>query len=676
MKHPKVTNMMFNFLFGFSKDDQSDSEISSCFEYEMQNHQTSGEVQVPFILENQNIDPYEYAVNQNSSNEQENVFLANEGENGDVLLNNIASNNSSQNRGPLTPLMNFPENSGELEANLKEKPVPNMIVDSSSESNEEGDQYMKIGIFNPFYMANIFLEANYEDPFGADSSESRITFNPLNSNIYESKNQIENDSQASFHWDPRSEGAAHNYSDLTSENDQEENLEEEINGEELAHPQPFIQNNQEFIQNMNEIDLDQNEEIEDFEICKINHEKHFPGVLSLRIICKIASKKDNVAVLTLQLIDLFFQKGNESIIERFWYNWLTEKIFKASSFDDIKKLTYEDSSVNIIKEILKNSGYTFNDNELHPYRVSTARTVHESLSLITYSQIDCLEDYEISESKAYKKFEGKLEKSPLKSEKNLHDFDSQRCTMHDSESGHSSSEEMQVPLNDSDDEDEFIYDDEDGYELNQLTNRISVAESWKNMKFENDTWRTGEESENPLESGKLFSILCRRFSKLSNNSLTENLLLTSIFGKLSSIPLSDENPYTYYLHAFMYWELKKKGIGLASMMKEIGESILNKSTKDDFKLIKYLAKINLGYIDPDDDTTEEEVRDLKRQYQNDIDDTVYSSIVFEEFLKEYVTIFEAKKYLIDMMKEFEEIKNTDTALDQAVNKLRKPIENK
>ena len=122
----------------------------------MQNHQTSGEVQVPFVLENQNIDPYEfnpheYAINQNSSNEQENVFLANEGENGDVLLNNIASNNSSQNRGPLTPLMNFPENSGELETNLKEKPVPNMIVDSSSESNEdEGDQYMKIGNFNSF----------------------------------------------------------------------------------------------------------------------------------------------------------------------------------------------------------------------------------------------------------------------------------------------------------------------------------------------------------------------------------------------------------------------------------------------------------------------------------------------------------------------------------------------
>mmetsp|Transcript_29705 Transcript_29705/g.26290 ORF Transcript_29705/g.26290 Transcript_29705/m.26290 type:complete len:124 (+) Transcript_29705:310-681(+) len=123
--------------------------------------------------------------------------------------------------------------------------------------------------------------------------------------------------------------------------------------------------------------------------------------------------------------------------------------------------------------------------------------------------------------------------------------------MYDTES-HLSTEELQVPLHDSDDEDEFIYDDEDGYELNQLTNRISVADSWNRMKFENETDRTGDGSESPLESGKLFTILCRRFNKLKGNSLTENLLLTSIFGKLSSIPLSDENPYTYYLHAFMY----------------------------------------------------------------------------------------------------------------------------
>ena len=59
--------------------------------------------------------------------------------------------------------------------------------------------------------------------------------------------------------------------------------------------------------------------------------------------------------------------------------------------------------------------------------------------------------------------------------------------MYESETNNSSLNECQVPLNDSDSDDEFIYDDEDGYELNQLTNRISVADTWVNMKLDIET---------------------------------------------------------------------------------------------------------------------------------------------------------------------------------------------
>lgn len=202
--------------------------------------------------------------------------------------------------------------------------------------------------------------------------------------------------------------------------------------------------------------------------------------------------------------------------------------------------------------MLRISNLTFDDKELHAYRVDNTRKVHESLGLITYSQFDIIQDYQVSESKEYKTFEGKLDQSPTTSDKRTLDSDTQRCIMVEVKSYKSSPDEQQVPLNDSDEEDQFIYDEEDGYELNQLTHRISVADTWANMKFENETAKSNEESENPLEAGQLFTILCRKFNKLLSNSKSENVFLTSIFAKLASIPLSDENPATYYLHAFIY----------------------------------------------------------------------------------------------------------------------------
>lgn len=60
MQHPKVVNILFNFLFGFTKEEQSDTDNTSSFAFEMYNPPQASEAKVPFIFENQNVDPFEY----------------------------------------------------------------------------------------------------------------------------------------------------------------------------------------------------------------------------------------------------------------------------------------------------------------------------------------------------------------------------------------------------------------------------------------------------------------------------------------------------------------------------------------------------------------------------------------------------------------------------------------
>lgn len=154
MKHPKVIHMLFNFLFGFSKEEQTNSGNYSSSVFELQNPMAQTEDQVPFVLENQNIDPFEY---QNGESNPLVTYFIDELENAlqkfdssgneEIFLNNIESN-SSVSRGPLVPLLNFPNNSGSIEEIQKPKQVQNMIVDSSSNSEEEDElsqEYLDLG---------------------------------------------------------------------------------------------------------------------------------------------------------------------------------------------------------------------------------------------------------------------------------------------------------------------------------------------------------------------------------------------------------------------------------------------------------------------------------------------------------------------------------------------------
>lgn len=113
---------------------------------------------------------------------------------------------------------------------------------------------------------------------------------------------------------------------------------------------------------------------------------------------------------------------------------------------------------------------------------------------------------------------------------------------------------------------------------------------------------------------------------------------------------------------------------MVNSLKEIGETCKKVKEKvRDYECVKFLAKRRLGFIDPSQDLVPGEVNQLEKEYGSQIDDSISNIILYEEFLKEYITIFEAKKYLIDMIQEFEKQKNQDFSLDQAISKLTKPI---
>lgn len=322
------------------------------------------------------------------------------------------------------------------------------------------------------------------------------------------------------------------------------------------YAQPYNNREIELMQKLNQEGFFDKEEVNDFQICKPRHDLHHSVTLCRRVICRIGSTEENVAPITLKLIDLFCERSNEMVMESFCFKFLSEKVFRSYDFTQIKKSVIEKTPIEVIKNVLKGNSFKFQDEDLQAYRSESSRVVSESLNLVTFSQFDSIHDYEASESKAYKDFEGKLDRSPRDSDKKTYGSETKRCTMYDSDS-FCSSPEIQIPLNDSDeDEDQFLFDEEEGYEINQLTNRISVAETWANRRFENETAKSNEEPENPLESGMLFTILFNKFNRMLTNSKTENVLLTSIFAKLASIPLSEDNPATFYLHAFIYLELK------------------------------------------------------------------------------------------------------------------------
>lgn len=95
------------------------------------------------------------------------------------------------------------------------------------------------------------------------------------------------------------------------------------------------------------------------------------------------------------------------------------------------------------------------------------------------------------------------------------------------------------------------------FSISRVTHAISIDD---NTLFEEEDYEFEYDSNyNPLDQGLFFKLLFKKFndhflnkSQSSSQSLTDNLLMTNIFCKLASVPLSSKNIETYYLHAFLY----------------------------------------------------------------------------------------------------------------------------
>ena len=267
-----------------------------------------------------------------------------------------------------------------------------------------------------------------------------------------------------------------------------------------------------------------------------------------------------------------------------------------------------------------------------------------------------------------------MNKTPRNRDKR--DIDSDRkLTLYESDVLTRSSDILEPnSLFDSDEDDVFIYDNDQGDEA-PLTNRISVAETWAYQRFDNETNKSGDENENPLESGMLFTILFKKFARMLFNSKAENIFLTGIFSKFASIPLSDENPATYYLHAFIFLELRNKSMGLLNTLSLISEQIALRTGFDGYEFIKHKVKEQMKFLPIENPIPTKRWNLYDDELEilfNSNSSLVYGSILFEEFLKEYISTFESKKYLINMMAEYSVVKNEDNILDQAISNLRKP----
>lgn len=106
----------------------------------------------------------------------------------------------------------------------------------------------------------------------------------------------------------RSVGADHEFSDLMSDNAEEympieqQQVDQE---DDDYYEQPYNNKEVELMQKLNQEGFFDKDEANDFQICKPRHDLHHSITLCRRVICRIGSTEENVAPITLKLIDLF-----------------------------------------------------------------------------------------------------------------------------------------------------------------------------------------------------------------------------------------------------------------------------------------------------------------------------------------------------------------------------------
>ena len=168
-----------------------------------------------------------------------------------------------------------------------QKPTNFIVVSESSGEDEVG----------------VNFEENYEDPFLGEESAGRNSLSPSKLGAYSPLEDGKGREES------RSEDPVNGFSYLGSDNEDfevpmEDNHQE---NEDFYEPQAVYNNNRE-METLNRLNAEgffDKEEVDEFDICKIRHDLHHPITLSRRIIFRIGNQMENVAAVTLKLIDLF-----------------------------------------------------------------------------------------------------------------------------------------------------------------------------------------------------------------------------------------------------------------------------------------------------------------------------------------------------------------------------------
>mmetsp|Transcript_10304 Transcript_10304/g.10169 ORF Transcript_10304/g.10169 Transcript_10304/m.10169 type:complete len:131 (-) Transcript_10304:28-420(-) len=123
----------------------------------------------------------------------------------------------------------------------------------------------------------------------------------------------------------------------------------------------------------------------------------------------------------------------------------------------------------------------------------------------------------------------------------------------------------------------------------------------------------------------------------------------------------------------LYCQFDHEPISLLDSLTTISNQIKERSQFEEFEylkeevrqsMIKGETKIRLS---PKSNKTSEELTEMLNHHRGIIE----GSIIFDEFLKEYLTIFDAKNELIKIINIYEEQYEEDLILEEAILKLNK-----
>lgn len=210
--------------------------------------------------------------------------------------------------------------------------------------------------------------------------------------------------------------------------------------------------------------------------------------------------------------------------------------------------------------------------------------------------------------------------------------------------------------------------------LDEVTHKISIIDN--KLFEENDDDYEIDPENHPLNQGLFFKLLFKQFTTnfIKSSQIEDNLLMTSIFAKLASISICDAYIETYYLHAFMFCEIKNDSNSLLKSIASISNQIKSQSDFEEFNYLKSIVKTRLENPDvniPLQKTFSTDVETLKAILKEK-GSVITGSILFEEFLKEYLSIFDSKYELIKLMNIYKRVSWDDQQLDRAIQVLCHP----